>query len=315
MRVLVTGATGFIGQRLVHALLERDHDVMAMVRPNAPRPWAAAERLSVVKCDLTDSQGVELGNRGVDVIVHAAAAMRGTLAQQLADTVTGTVNLLQGARQAGIRRIVGLSSLAVIDFRSVHAMTLIDEHAPVGRAGDTGVYSQAKILQERLFRQFGAEAGHSSLILRPGLVYDDRRLIAAHAGIVRRGLRILASHPGHVPTIEVRGVARAVVAAVEGSFEGVETVHLVDDALPNQREYIAGLRRRGLLNSGGLTVPWKLLQSFCMVSRLAMSALGLTSRIPDVLLPGSFCARLKPFEFTNLRARQLLGWVPGKSFV
>jgi nucleoside-diphosphate-sugar epimerase len=315
MRALVTGAAGFIGQHLVHALLERDHEVMAMIRPNTPSPWTGAERLSVVKCDLTDSQEVDLVNRGVDVVVHAAAAMRGTLGAQLADTVTGTVNLLQAARQARIRRIVGLSSLAVLDFRAVRAMTLIDEQVPVAQAGDTGVYSQAKILQESLFRQFGAEAGHTSLILRPGLVYDDRRLIVAHAGIVRRGLRILASHPGQVPTIEVRGVARAVVAAVEGSFEGVETVHLVDDALPSQREYLAGLRRRGLLNSGGLMVPWKLLQGFCMGSRLAMSALGLAARIPEVLLPGSFCARLKPFEFTNLRARQVLGWVPGKSFV
>ena len=315
MRVLVTGAVGFIGQHLVHALLTRNHEVMAMIRPNTPSPWTAAERLSVVKCDLTDSQGLDLGERGVDVVVHAAAAMRGTLREQLAHTVTGTVNLLQAARQAGIHRIVGLSSLAVLNLRSVRAMTLIDEQVAMSQAGDTGIYSQAKILQENLFRQFGSEAGNTCLILRPGLVYDERRLSAAHAGIVRRDLRILASHPGHVPTIEVCGVARAVVAAVEGSFEGVETVHLVDDALPSQKEYLAGLRRRGLLNSGGLMVPWKLLQGFCMGTRLAMSALGLTARIPEVLLPGSFCARLKPFEFTNLRARQLLGWVPGKSFV
>lgn len=315
MRVLVTGAAGFIGQYLVHALLERGHEVMAMIRPSTPSPWTDAGRLSLVKCDLTGSLGVELGDRGLDVVVHAAAAMRGTLPEQLADTVTGTVNLLQAARRAGIRRIVGLSSLSVIDFRSVRAMTLIDEHVPVARAGDNGVYSQAKILQESLFMQFGADAGHTSLILRPGLVYDDRRLIAAHAGIIRRGFRILVSHPGHVPTIEVRGVARAVVAAVEGSFKGVEIVNLVDDALPSQREYLAGLRRRDLLNSGGLTVPWKLLQGFCTSSRLALSALGLAARIPDVLLPGSFCARLKPFEFTNLRARRLLGWNPGKSFV
>lgn len=314
MRVLVTGAAGFIGQHLVHALLERDHEVMAMIRQNGPSSWTGTGRLSVVKCDLTDAREVGLGIRGVDVIVHAAAAMRGTLAEQLADTVTGTANLLQAAREAGIRRIVGLSSLAVLDFRSVRALTLIDENVPVARAGETGIYSQAKILQERLFRQFGAEAGHASLILRPGLVYDDHRLIAAHAGIVKRGLQILVSHPGHVPTIEVRGVARAIVAAVEGSFEGVETVHLVDDALPSQSEYLAGLRRRGLLNNGGLMVPWNILQGLCMGSRLAMSALGLTARIPDVLLAGSFCARLKPFTFSNLRARQLLGWVPGKSF-
>jgi nucleoside-diphosphate-sugar epimerase len=314
MRVLVTGAAGFIGQHLVHALLERDHEVMAMIRQNAPSSWTGAERLSVVKCDLTDSR-LDLGNRGIDVVVHAAAAMRGTLSEQLADTVTGTVNLLKAARAAGIRRIVGLSSLAVLDFRSVRAMTAIDERVSVARAEDTGAYTQAKILQEGLFREFGAEAGHTSLILRPGLVYDERRLIAAHAGIVKRGLQILASHPGQVPTVEVRGVARAVVAAVEGSFEGVETVHLIDDALPTQTEYLAGLRRRGMLESGGLMVPWKLLQGFCTGSRLAMSALGLSARVPEVLLPGSFCARLKPFEFTNLRARQLLGWVPGKSFV
>jgi len=314
MRVLVTGAAGFIGQHLVHALLQRDHEVVAMIRQNMPGSWTGTERLSVLKCDLTDSQGVNLGNRGIDVIVHAAAAMRGTLGEQLAATVTGTANLLQAARVAGIRRVVGLSSLAVLDFRSVRAMTLIDERVPVGQAGATGFYIQAKILQENLFREFGAEAGHASLILRPGLVYDDQRLIEAHAGIVRRGVQILASHPGRVPTIEVHGVASAVVAAVDGSGEGVETVHLVDDALPSQGDYIAELRRRGVLSSGGLMVPWKLLQTLCMGSRLAMSALGLSARVPEVLLPGSFCARLKPFEFSNLRARQVLGWVPGKSF-
>src|SRR5277367_873771 len=100
MRVLVTGAAGFIGQHLVHALLKRDHEVMAMIRPNTPGPWTGAERISVVKCDLKDSQGVDLVNRGVDGVVHAAAAMRGTLGEQLANTVTGTVNLLQAARQA-----------------------------------------------------------------------------------------------------------------------------------------------------------------------------------------------------------------------
>jgi nucleoside-diphosphate-sugar epimerase len=315
MRVLVTGAAGFIGQHLVQALLERNHEVMAIIRQNAPSSWIGRERLSVVKCDLTDSQAINLENRRVDVVVHAAAAMRGTLHEQLAHTVNGTVNLLKAARNAGIRQIIGLSSLAVLDFRSVREMTLIDERVPVARAGDTGVYTQAKILQEDLFRQFGAAANHTSLILRPGLVYNDHRLIAAHAGIVRGDLQILVSHPGHVPTIEVRGLARAVVAGVEGSFQGVETVHLLDDALPSQNEYLAGLRRRGLLNNGGLMVPWKALQSLCMGSRLAMRAVGLTARIPEVLLPGSFCARLKPFEFNNLRARQLLGWIPGKSFV
>ena len=267
-----------------------------------------------MKCDLTDSQAVDLGSLRIDVIVHAAAAMRGTLIEQLAHTVTGTANLLQAARKAGVSRIIGLSSLAVLDFRSARAMTLIDEHVPVAPAGDAGVYAQAKILQENLFERFGAEANHASLILRPGLVYDDRRLIPAHAGIVRGDLQVLVSHPGQVPTIEVRGLARAVVAGVEGSFQGVETVHLVDDALPSQGEYLAGLRRRGLLNSGGLMVPWKLLQSICTGARLAMRAVGLTARVPEVLLPGSFCARLKPFEFNNLRARQLLGWIPGQSF-
>ena len=138
MRVLVTGAAGFIGHHLVRALLERNHEVMAMVRQNTSNAWTGAKHLSLVKCDLTDSHGIDLVHRGVDVVVHAAAAMRGTMNEQLADTVTGTVNLLQAARAAGVRRIVGLSSLAVLDFRSVRAMTLIGEHVPVARAGETG---------------------------------------------------------------------------------------------------------------------------------------------------------------------------------
>jgi nucleoside-diphosphate-sugar epimerase len=315
MKILITGAAGFIGEFVVSEVLRRGHRVIALVRPSSSKDWQYTEdNLQVLRSDLRQEQTLDLADKGIDVVLHLAAATTGSAAEQFQDTVIGARNLLNAARQAGIRRVVGISSVAVLDYLSMRPMDVIDEGIPVSRGSGMGAYATAKLHQESLFAGFGGESGHHCTILRPGLVYDESRLVAAHAGIIKGDICVLASHRGEVPTIEVRGLARAIANAAERNPRGCEVIHLVDDHLPKQSEYIAGLRRRGLLPRSGIVVPWRVLQCISWFTGTALAASGFGAKLPEVLLPRGFSARLKPFRFSNAKAKDLLGWTPGCQF-
>jgi len=315
MKILVTGALGFIGEFVIHELLRRGHYTVALARSPAPDRWVPCENLEIMQIDLRSAAPVDLEHKGVEVAIHLAAATKGPAAKQFDDTVVGTRNLLAAARRAGIRRIIGVSSIAVLDYRAVAPMTVIDEDVARGDGRGVGYYASAKIQQEMLFADFGREPGNGCTILRPGLVYDESHLSAAHAGIIKGPLCLLASHRGEVPTVEVQGVARAIANAAERHVDGCEVIHLVDDELPGQRQYLTGLRRRGLLPHNRLVVPWLALRGLCVVTATACTAFGVRRKLPDVLRPRSFSARLKPFRFSNTKAKRLLDWTPGRVFV
>jgi len=314
MKLLVTGAAGFIGAALIPELLSRGHRAIALVRSAAPEHWPRLADLQVVRGDLREARFADLKEQGIEVIVHLAGATRGPAARRFADSVTGTANLLSAARAAGIHRLIALSSIAVLDYRSLPPLAVIDENVATADGAGVGDYVAAKIRQERLLGDFGAEAGNSCAILRPGLVYDRERLTPAHAGVVRTRLALLARHGGEVPTIELHGLACAIANAAERQLAGCQVIHLVDDALPSQSQYIAGLRRRGLLPPTTVVLPWQLLRNMFRVAATVLAASGLRGTLPELLLPGSFAARLKPFRFSNAKAQRLLGWTPGRQF-
>jgi nucleoside-diphosphate-sugar epimerase len=315
MKILITGAAGFIGEFVLQEALRRGHGVIALARSSTPTQWIGIPNLETLRRDLREIQSLDLNDKGVDVVVHLAAATKGSKAEQFHDTVTATECLLTAARRAGIHRMVGVSSMAVLDYQSVRPMSIIDERIAVSPGtARTGIYAAAKLRQEHLLAEFGREEHNSCTILRPGLVYDESRLIAAHAGVVKGPICLLASHGGEVPTIEVHSLARAIINAAERRLLGCEVMHLVDDRLPDQPAYLEGLRRRGSIQRGGIVLPWRVLQALTALMRTVLAASGRGGRAPEILLPDAFSARLKPFRFSNAKAKELLGWKPGREF-
>lgn len=157
-RVLVTGAGGFIGGRFVERL--HAHDGFE-VRP-AVRRWSSAARIGrlpveIVAGDITDPGQLRAALEGVDSVIHCAVGPRET-------TVGGTRTLLDQAREAGVRRVIHIST---IDVYGTDDGTF-DESRPLVRTGRP--YGDMKIEAEEVC-QAAIAAGLPVVILRPTLVH------------------------------------------------------------------------------------------------------------------------------------------------
>jgi nucleoside-diphosphate-sugar epimerase len=256
----------------------------------------------------------KLERLGIDAVIHLAASLTGSAEEQYRSTVVATRHLLDAMKRAGISRLVGISSIAVLDYAHIPAMAVIDENARISDGSGTGTYTEMKLEQEKLFAAFAGEHGTRCAILRPGLVYDSERLISARAGIIKGPLSLVAFHGGHAPTVEVTGLAKAILSACERDVPDGEIIHLVDDNLPSQREYLEGLRRRGTLPAWGIPVPWRLLAAMAGSLRVLFRLAGQEARLPEAFRRQGFAARFKPFRYSNEKAKRLLEWVPASRF-
>lgn len=180
MRVLVTGATGFIGGFLCKDLTERGHIVRAALRTEVPTSPAVAER--AVVGDLRQSVRWEAALRDVDVVAHLAARVHDArdmdTAAHLENNARATRTLAEAAARAGIGRLVFLSSIKVNgEGTTDKPYTAHDEPCP------RGPYAESKRLAEQYLWEVQTATGlevaavRSPLVYGPGVRANFRRLL------------------------------------------------------------------------------------------------------------------------------------------
>ncbi|WP_347987150.1 NAD(P)-dependent oxidoreductase [Methylomonas sp. AM2-LC] len=309
MKLLITGATGFVGKQLVYAALACGYDVVAMFRGNALSSLACHENLELMKCDLSVDEIPPLSTFKIDCVVHLAADLHPAKNQSIEQLLIGTEKLITAMQLAGITKLVGVSSLSVLDYQALKPMTSIDENLSVATQFDKmSRYSAFKSSQEAVFRAF-SEQGANCIILRPGLIYNQNMINTAYAGIIKSRYQILIDHLGEVPLVELGSVIDAILASVTLDSCNQQVIHLVDDHLPNQTQYQALLRQVGLIKPGGIRVSWWIMQVLIVHILYPMAKLlRFDGCLPEIFLPHAFALRLKPFKFSNLKAKQLLHW-------
>ncbi len=182
MKVLVTGANGFLGVHVVSALLARGHQVRALIRPAANSDDLSARGVTdIVRADLRSSRTLEQVFEDTDVLVHLAAAVTGGEDAQFASTVVGTERLLGAMARTACRRIVLASSFSVYDWSNTRGT--LDERSPIETPPDLyerDGYSIAKSWQERITRRFAQMHDWGLTVLRPGFIWGrDHAYLAA----------------------------------------------------------------------------------------------------------------------------------------
>ena len=304
--VLVTGASGYLGRRVVAELAARGHQVRAMVR--YPCLDVESDRVEEVMATLGDEPAVSAALEGVEAVVHCAArvARRGTRDDFFRDNVDGTKQLLEAAKRAGVERFVHVSSIAVYGVE--RGLERVAEDAAYDPHPDwRGAYTWSKLEADRLVLERGPELGLRTIVLRPGiLVGAGGPEFTARLTLGRlRGRVLIVGRPGQrLPLSHVDDVARAAALAVTAP-DAHGAYNIVDDVL-TQREW---LRERAA--AGWPFRPVYIPPVVAAVPALALETVArLTGRGRPALSRYRVRRATESVRFETARAARDLGWRP-----
>ena len=180
--VLVTGADGFIGSHLTEALVRQGSKVRAFVYYNSFNSWGWLDHCSpdvkgqfeVFTGDIRDPHGVKEAMKGCDAVLHLAALIAIPYSYHSPDTyvdtnVKGTLNVLQAARELGVKRVVHTSTSEV--YGTARFVPITEDHPLQGQSP----YSATKIAADQLAYSFYASFGLPVVIARPFNTYGPRQ--------------------------------------------------------------------------------------------------------------------------------------------
>ncbi|MBW4420226.1 MAG: NAD(P)-dependent oxidoreductase [Myxacorys californica WJT36-NPBG1] len=316
MKLLVTGASGFLGQYVVVEALRRGHQVRAVVRPSGDvtrYSWHDHPAVEFARVDLRRRDGLADAVQGVDAVIHLAAAKAGDFYTQFAGTVMATENLLDAMIERNVLRLVAISTFSVYDYVSMPNGTLVTENAPIeSHPLERDEYAQTKLLQEQLVRDFEKTHNASVTVIRPGMVYGRDYLWNACLGAeLTDTLWLRIGARATMPMTYVENCAEAIVLAVEKDAAIAQILNVVDDNLPTQRDFAKKLLKQMTVPAKLIPVNWTLMNSFTWVllyyNRIFLKG---KAKFPGIFVPAKLQARFKPLQYTNAHAKAVLEWTP-----
>ena len=175
MKILVTGASGFIGSFIVEEALRRDMEVWAAVRKSSSRKYLTDERINFIELNLSSEDDLrqQLAGHEFDYVVHAAGATKCLHKSDFFKTNTdGTKNLVHAliTLKMPIKRFVYLSSLSIFGAIRENSPYMEIEESDIPRPNT--VYGKSKLLAEKFLDTIGNDFPY--VILRPTGVYGPR---------------------------------------------------------------------------------------------------------------------------------------------
>src|SRR5476651_1889719 len=267
-KILVTGASGFVGSAVARKLLEAGFSVRALVRSSSPRAHLAGLDLEFFEGDLRDRKSLNRAMAGMRYLFHVAADYRlwaRDPGEIFASNVEGTRNLMEAALYAGVERIIYTSSVATIALRSDG--TAADESTPLREEQGIGAYKRSKIAAERMVEAMVAERGLAAVIVNPSTPigpYDVRPTPTGRIIVEAARGRIPAFIDTGLNLVHVDDVAIGHLAALHKGKIGERYILGGTDVLFSQMLMdIAGLVGR---RAARIKLPWRALMPVAYVA-------------------------------------------------
>lgn len=314
-RILVTGASGFIGGHVCEALLRRGARVRAMVRAGSDTAHLSGLKVELCRADLGDATSLERACEGVQRIVHTAAAVGsfGEWSHYYEVGVRGTERLLAAARHQGVRRFVHVSSIAAYGLKDHRRR--VDESAPFDlQPQPWNHYVREKVMSEQLVWTAHEAGAIAATVVRPSVVIGarDRNAVPRMADLLRLPVSGLPGRPTYrFPVVTVEDCVDAIVRATESEVAIGRAYNVSGPPITLSEVYGLIARHAGLPAprfyaptalalplTGALEAVWKWLRrpGEPIATRIAIAVSGYD------------------YDIDCGRARRELGWRAGGSF-
>ena len=309
MRVLITGATGFLGRYVVAEAVRRGHEVTALVRPS--RQLADnyfPPEVKIARADVRNKAALPEASRDIDAVIHLAACVVGDDDTQIASTVVGTENLLAAMAENHITRLVHCSTFSVYDWQQ-KSQTLDEESALEPDLYARDGYAISKTWQERLVRR-AAEANDWHLtILRPGFIWGAGNELIAGIGQSVGKLHFVIGGRRPLPLTYVENCADCFLNALQAGDRSGETYNVIDTDTVSAWEYLGQCLKAKVTRGFRVYLPyWMGISTATLANWTSRWLFGPTGKLPGLFVPIKFRARFRPLKFPNLKARNQLHW-------
>jgi nucleoside-diphosphate-sugar epimerase len=319
--VLITGANGFIGTKVLESLLTLGmKHIRCFVRPTSNirkmekiiSDWDGKAHIEIVKGNLLSRDDCGAAIDSVSVVYHLAAG-RGEKSYPNAylNSVVTTRNLLDAVLEnTRFKRFVHVSSFTVYSNRKLKHGDLLDETCAVEERPELrgDAYCYAKVKQELLILEYHKKHNISYVIMRPGFVYGPgNRGITGRVGIDTFGFFLHLGGSNIIPLTYVDNCAEAIVLAGIKSGIDHEVLNVVDDYLPSSREFLR-MYKKNVRHFKSIYIPKFMSYLLCYLwEKYSERSKG---QLPPVFNRLRWSNDWKGNTYSNKKLKKLLGWSP-----
>ena len=318
-KILITGAAGFIGAKVVQALLSYGFaNLRCFIRSTSNAKnlesiirASKAANVEILQGNLLSRDDCQNAVKDVSVIYHLAAGIDKTYPGCFLNSVVTTRNLLDAAiTEPSLKRFINTSSIAVYSNERIKRGGLLDESC----AEDDKIlerfepYTYGKAKQDELVLNYAKEYNLPYVIVRPSVVFGPGKAkITSRIGSNTFGVFLHLGLNNIIPLTYVDNCAEAIVLA--GLTKGIDgqVFNIVDDSLPRSREFLK-LYKNKVRNFFSLPVPYSAWYFFNFLwEKYAKWSEG---QLPPAFNRRSCAIYWKGNSYSNQKAKELLRWQP-----
>lgn len=286
MRVFITGATGFIGGRVVGLLRDRGDDVRALVRSPEKASGLADSGCELIAGSLSDPAAIAAGMTGCDAVIHAAAIYEVGVPESRHEAmrdanVLGTERVLRAALEAKIPRVVYVSTVAA--FGNTHGKVVDETYRHPG-AEFTSYYERTKYEAHQIARKMVDDEGLPCVIIQPGGVYgpgDHSELGNLTEQTLAGKLPLIPFPDFGINLVHVDDVAAGVILALDSG--GIGEQYVFGGEITTNRELIQTVADVGGRKPPSRTLPTALVKATAPIGPLVGPILGFPPNMRELI--------------------------------
>jgi nucleoside-diphosphate-sugar epimerase len=309
MRVLITGASGFIGHALIEACSQRKWDIRVLQHLSSlARRGKFEHDYDIVEGDITNPDSLQGIFEGFDIVFHCAAALGASILSEsdfFRINADGTKNVLQAAKKACVPKIVHFSSAGVLG--SVEEDEAVREDVPLN---PQNTYDRSKLEGENIARR-SAEKGMNIIIVRPGWVYGpgDRRTFKLVKAIAKKRFVLITKGEALQTPVHIDDLVDGVFLCAEKGQRG-QIYHIAGSEVLTVKGIVTAIA-----SATGSKIPQVSLPLFPV--RVVASSMERTFALFKKEAPltrGKLSFFIHPKPLAIQKAKQELGYAPKINF-
>ncbi len=320
MKAAVTGATGFVGGKLVEKLVEKGFEVKALARTTSDISKLESLKVEIVYGDLSSPESLEDFSSGCDHVFHIAALVSdwGKKEDFYTQNIDATKTLLDASIKHGVKRFIHMSSSTVIwksTFSEIHNLKNVDENYPYPEKYNDN-YNETKSIAEKMVIEYNGKDDIETVAIRPSNIWGagDTVILPRVAEAALKGFLVnMGTNNKIVSPCNINNLIHGVILAAE-SENAPGNIYFINDGKElNNTEFVKDeLSAIGIDWKPKMTIPYKVGYGIAFIMEMIFKLFK--SPKPPVLTRFAVSALSGSRTYCIQKAKEQLGYEPVSSY-